>query len=113
MKSLKFLVSIPHRFDSHAGDTEYLQNKYKFQSLTGSIHTILKTKKVRKMVIVSIPHRFDSHTGDTLYLENKYKFQSLTGSIHTFSSILPFAGVYCVSIPHRFDSHKSIRALGL
>ncbi len=57
-----FKVSIPHRFDSHpytSGGTSPVVNG--FQSLTGSIHTCLKSVLVSSASLVSIPHRFDSH----------------------------------------------------
>ena len=54
-----------------------------FQSLTGSIHTRKKVYQIPSYVTVSIPHRFNSHLGFNPQLNSILQFQSLTGSIHT------------------------------
>ena len=77
------IVSIPHRFNSHCffisittpcwgfnpsqvqftlrREVSYLEEKLKFQSLTGSIHTLRRCPIYGGRRRVSIPHRFNSH----------------------------------------------------
>ena len=81
---MKNYVSIPHRFNSHKIKlVKESYEKYKFQSLTGSIHTEKGFGDVGSLV------EFQSLTGSIHTFEVdgfRYKdslFQSLTGSIHT------------------------------
>ena len=77
-------VSIPHRFNSHPGVIFLRLTINKFQSLTGSIHTIWCCIVMISIYFVSIPHRFNSHIGNRNSLSFSNVFQSLTGSIHTW-----------------------------
>jgi len=57
--------------------------KLKFQSLTGSIHTL----------------------NEEVQQQKESEFQSLTGSIHTIALFTINGKRITVSIPHRFNSH--------
>ena len=146
-------VSIPHRFNSHFQLKISLLNREfrfnpsqvqftplnkasksltstKFQSLTGSIHTLINCYVVLPTPAVSIPHRFNSHfkklfvalilifvsiphrfNSHPAFLSSftvtRVPFQSLTGSIHTVFKVCIPPCHPGVSIPHRFNSHKS------
>ena len=79
------MVSIPHRFNSHTFVFYKASLNFMFQSLTGSIHTLLGKAKLLQLFRT---------------------FQSLTGSIHTKVIFNVDVGSYKVSIPHRFNSHS-------
>jgi hypothetical protein len=91
-----YSVSIPHRFNSHFVFFVFVFLFSEFQSLTGSIHTLVA------FGCFFFTQKFQSLTGSIhtkvmeLASDILIKFQSLTGSIHTF---------FAVSIPHRFNSH--------
>ena len=66
-----WIVSIPHRFNSHSKLPDCQIAFLEFQSLTGSIHT--KGLKIVWVISskVSIPHRFNSHRSIT-FAERKH-----------------------------------------
>ena len=121
-------VSIPHRFNSHENGVKNLTPQElcfnpsqvqftrfkviqwanltsKFQSLTGSIHTVgIEPEFIDQVLFQSLTGSI--HTVQYISFQtNLNLFQSLTGSIHTGERVQDIYIHFLVSIPHRFNSH--------